>query len=62
MRNKKGFTLIELMIVIVIIGILALIAIPNFVKYKNKTQTIKNDKQLEQTIDLNEKEGSGGDL
>lgn len=38
MDRRKGFTLIELMIVIAIIGVLAAIAYPSYVRYVERTQ------------------------
>lgn len=48
--RTSGFTLVEIMIVVAIIGLLAAIAIPNFVKSRSRAQTnacIANLKQIE---------------
>ena len=49
-NHKSGFTLVEIMIVVAIIGLLAAIAIPNFVKARQNAQKnacIANLKQID---------------
>ena len=47
-RNTRGFTLVEIMIVVAIIGLLAAIAVPNFVQARNtaRTNTCKNNLRI----------------
>jgi len=48
LRSKKGFTLIELIIVIAILGIIALIAIPNLAGIRQRSQVSADKRTAEQ--------------
>ena len=51
--NKSGFTLVEIMIVVAIIGLLAAIAIPNFVRARTQSQMnacINNLRQMDGAV------------
>ena len=62
--RRQGFTLVEIMIVVAIIGLLAAIAIPNFIKAREASQKnacIENLKQIDgakSTWALEQKKGN----
>lgn len=68
MRKNKGFTLVEIMIVVLIIGILLAIAVPNFIKSRETSRSktcLGNLKQMDSAKEqfaMENKLGEGDDI
>jgi prepilin-type N-terminal cleavage/methylation domain-containing protein len=65
MRKKQGFTLVEIMIVVAIIGLLAAIAIPSFLKARDsarRTACINNLRNIDGAKDQYALENGGGEI
>lgn len=58
-KNSEGFTLVELMVVVAIIGILSAIAVPNFKKYQAKSK--QSEAKIQLAAVYNAEVGSSAD-
>lgn len=61
-KNQKGFTLVELMVVVVIIGILTAIAVPQYSNIKERSEqsaVVANLRTIEAAIMMHYAEGNG---
>lgn len=55
MKNNRGFTLIELVSIMVILGILALIAVPSITKHVEESRKVAYEEQIERIISATKK-------
>ena len=49
-KNEKGFTLVELLVVITIMGILGTLLVTNYTKYVDKSKQVVVDEQLNEIV------------